>query len=597
MLRHSYLGVRFIMLTTASALLLVPATYSAASSTSCVGDCGGHGSVAVDDLITMVRIALGQAAISSCAAGDADGDGMIRIDEIIRAVGNALGSCPVDVLALHARVRFDQTREPINQELVGSDTPSPLPQVNQLVRAAIGPLRMRIDVGFEDNDCPDGSVHGPLYDSASNTFNHCRLDERLALAQSAGATPQLIIDYTPLALVAPACAATNGNGTGAQHCPPADSTKYGDLVEAMIVHTYSRYGVTDFEVWNEPDGFFFAGSLRNYLDLYSVCNDRLLRAEQQLALPSGTLHLGGPASFVPHQSWVTALLNVAVKNPALRVDFISWHRYANNPFGQQPDPLLHAGTYAEDTEAVRHWIAPYLSQRADLHPLLWIDEWNVNAFYDGRMDTAYAAACSTAALHAMQDSRLDRAARFFTWDTAPAGNGAGGNWGWFTNDGQVRPAFFSAKLWHEMAATRVAVELLDSDSQQRDQTSQTRYGQNLVAAIDSSTQRATILLYNFVAYDPAVAAPPYCDGSRAVSATLDLDGLGNGAYRVVQQRVDCTTAIQPIDSAAIATSASSLTVANHSAQLDIQAPPDSIILVTLVPATGQTTVKAIKTAD
>jgi dipeptidyl aminopeptidase/acylaminoacyl peptidase len=60
----------------------------------CIGDCNGDGEVPVNELITMVNIALGTANVSSCTVGDADGSGDITINEIIAAVNNALTGCP-----------------------------------------------------------------------------------------------------------------------------------------------------------------------------------------------------------------------------------------------------------------------------------------------------------------------------------------------------------------------------------------------------------------------------------------------------------------------------------------------------------------------
>jgi hypothetical protein len=60
---------------------------------ACVGDCNDDGQVAVDDLLTMVNIALGVADISTCTAGDANGDQMITVDDILVAVRNALSNC------------------------------------------------------------------------------------------------------------------------------------------------------------------------------------------------------------------------------------------------------------------------------------------------------------------------------------------------------------------------------------------------------------------------------------------------------------------------------------------------------------------------
>jgi hypothetical protein len=60
----------------------------------CTGDCDGSGDVTVNEIITMVNIALGNSPVSACPAGDADNSGDITINEIIAAVNNALNSCP-----------------------------------------------------------------------------------------------------------------------------------------------------------------------------------------------------------------------------------------------------------------------------------------------------------------------------------------------------------------------------------------------------------------------------------------------------------------------------------------------------------------------
>jgi streptogramin lyase len=59
----------------------------------CAGDCDASGSVTVNEIITLVNIALGNAEVAGCAAGDANQDDQITIDEILTAVNNALGGC------------------------------------------------------------------------------------------------------------------------------------------------------------------------------------------------------------------------------------------------------------------------------------------------------------------------------------------------------------------------------------------------------------------------------------------------------------------------------------------------------------------------
>jgi hypothetical protein len=61
---------------------------------TCPGDCGGDGQVTVDEILTMVNIALGSANMTMCTVGDATHDGHITVDEILTAVNNALQGCP-----------------------------------------------------------------------------------------------------------------------------------------------------------------------------------------------------------------------------------------------------------------------------------------------------------------------------------------------------------------------------------------------------------------------------------------------------------------------------------------------------------------------
>lgn len=67
---------------------------SANAALACIGDCNGDRSVTIDELVTMVNIALGTTPLTVCSAGDANSDSEITIDEIIGAVNNALNGCP-----------------------------------------------------------------------------------------------------------------------------------------------------------------------------------------------------------------------------------------------------------------------------------------------------------------------------------------------------------------------------------------------------------------------------------------------------------------------------------------------------------------------
>ncbi len=64
-----------------------------AADTVCVGDCGGNGSVSVEELIVGVSVALGTASMSQCAALDTNGDRQVTVEELLLASGQALFGC------------------------------------------------------------------------------------------------------------------------------------------------------------------------------------------------------------------------------------------------------------------------------------------------------------------------------------------------------------------------------------------------------------------------------------------------------------------------------------------------------------------------
>lgn len=67
----------------------------AVAAAACTGDCNGDSTVTVDDLLTMVNIALDHTPVDHCVAGDVNGDQAITVDEILTALNYALTGCPV----------------------------------------------------------------------------------------------------------------------------------------------------------------------------------------------------------------------------------------------------------------------------------------------------------------------------------------------------------------------------------------------------------------------------------------------------------------------------------------------------------------------
>lgn len=91
---HRYLrccAVRTALLLAVGIAVLQP---HRAPGATCPGDCDASGRVTIDELIGLVRIALGEAELSDCPAGDGNEDGTLTIDDLVRAVNGALDGCP-----------------------------------------------------------------------------------------------------------------------------------------------------------------------------------------------------------------------------------------------------------------------------------------------------------------------------------------------------------------------------------------------------------------------------------------------------------------------------------------------------------------------
>ncbi len=84
---------RFSAPALALAMLLTFASPTTIRAQTCGGDCSGDQSVTVDEILSLVNIALGSAPASQCPAGDISADGSITVDEILAAVTNALDGC------------------------------------------------------------------------------------------------------------------------------------------------------------------------------------------------------------------------------------------------------------------------------------------------------------------------------------------------------------------------------------------------------------------------------------------------------------------------------------------------------------------------
>ena len=116
--------------------------------------------------------------------------------------------------------------------------------------------------------------------------------------------------------------------------PPKDYAKWAELVRQLVLHCAERYGESEvatwyFEVWNEPDIFYWHGTPEEYDKLYDFSADAVKRA-----MPAA--RVGGPATTGPAYPKAAAFLqqflehcargkNFATEKTGAPLDFISFH--------------------------------------------------------------------------------------------------------------------------------------------------------------------------------------------------------------------------------------------------------------------------------
>ncbi|MEX0852785.1 MAG: beta-xylosidase [Bauldia sp.] len=199
-----------------------------------------------------------------------------------------------------------------------------------------------------------GSTNAYREDAAGNPVYDWTIIDRIFDAYvEAGAIPLVQVGFTPEALSdAPGpyrhtWSPTDKYGTitTGWAAPPNDLQKWGDLVEAWAAHLAGRYGQAlveswPWEVWNEPDGYYWTGTIPEFCAMYDVTAAAIKRV-----LPGA--RVGGPHTcgaaenekaaaflreFLRHCVHGRNAVTGAIGSP---LDFVGFHAKGN--------PSLHNG--------------------------------------------------------------------------------------------------------------------------------------------------------------------------------------------------------------------------------------------------------------
>lgn len=133
----------------------------------------------------------------------------------------------------------------------------------------------------------DFTIADQVYDAVVGAGHH-------ALVELAFTPLALVPEYAKQDLAFESSPTTySGYEAGWWAYPPKDYAKWGDLVAALVAHCRDRYGVDEvsqwlWELWNEPDIFYWKGTPEQFYELYDV-TAAAVRSE----LPDGKV--GGPS--------------------------------------------------------------------------------------------------------------------------------------------------------------------------------------------------------------------------------------------------------------------------------------------------------------
>lgn len=243
--------------------------------------------------------------------------------------------------------------------------------------------------------------------------------------------------------------------------------------QKVIFRLVKRYSVqkpivTHWEIGNETDIGEDGGSPylipdpMVYAEYYAMTADPILKAFPEAKV-------GGPASCWVENEPLPGFVRHCLQN-RVRLDFISWHIYHD-------DPQRHAF----GVERAARFLADFPSPR----PEMMVTEWNKSFDPVSAEDLAFSprrAANVAACLLAMLQARLDWSFYYHIWDQvfypepfssffSPAGienmidhwNQIPHRFGLFGVNGELRPQYFVYQMLANMGEERIASNSIDSD--------------------------------------------------------------------------------------------------------------------------------------
>jgi len=229
-------------------------------------------------------------------------------------------------------------------------------------------IRARRDMGMKSVRC-----HGLFDDEMGiaaegvGAFNFLYVDQIYDYMLDHGVRPFVELSFMPEAFASSSNRIFSYKGNTS---PPKRWQDWYDMIYAFSDHCVKRYGIGEvsgwkFEVWNEPNIVFWAGTQEQYFELYRQSALAVKAVDKRL-------QIGGPSTA--QLDWIPDLIRFCDAK-ALPLDFVSTHVYANDPqkhiFGRD-NTYTFEQVIPRGVEQVKHQV----ESSAMPHLPLWITEWS-----------------------------------------------------------------------------------------------------------------------------------------------------------------------------------------------------------------------------
>jgi xylan 1,4-beta-xylosidase len=375
-----------------------------------------------------------------------------------------------------------------------------------------------------------------VYSESGGTaaYDWTRLDQVYDAIAAAGMKPIVEISFTPSALASTSKVQTAlwYNNKSPNISKPKDWTKWESFMAAIVQHLETRYGAAEvrsnwfFEVWNEPS-WMYEGGDSGYNELYAHTSKGLAAGDSQI-------RIGGPAGSAGESpSLISGLVSYAKSN-SLKLDFITFHSYANDSNNKVADANAMLSFYDS--------ISNTISSSAFTGTVI-NDEFGSSYDTVVTRDNEVAASFIAKTVHLIGTASKAGPPSMYAWwalsdlyeefDTGTATAFREGNYGLLLKGEPAvpvsfdvaKPAFNAFRLLHMMGDTRVSSS-----------GGTTSDGVNAVATVSGDGSATQILVYNHVAGGTA-------DSSKASQVKLTVNNIpGTGALKIRQYLLDRTHA-------------------------------------------------------